>query len=841
MKEEIEDFYREFNLIDARKNPSRINLRVHQTQAIKNLMEWFEEDNSSKKGGILVLPTGGGKTFTAVRFLSQGPLSKGYKVLWLAHTHHLLEQAFYSFGPKTIDLDRGYEIGFIQEPKNHLNVRVVSGNKNQYSINEIQPTDDVLICTLQTVSRGFKRGQPNLQAFLDSSDGKIFVVFDEAHHSPAPSYRKLILDLRETYKDMHLLGLTATPTYSDEKKKGWLKDLFPQDILYQISINDLMAQNILAEPIFEKPVKTHFEPDFDDAQYNKWVNSFRDLPEEIIEQLANKRSRNQFIAKVYAKNQQKYKKTLIFADRWNQCVQLCEFLRQEGVRAGTMFSHVYVTPTGRTLGSGPVNAETLEKFRNDELDVLVNIRMLTEGTDVPNVNTVFLTRQTTSKILLTQMIGRGLRGTEFNGTPEAYIVSFVDDWSHKINWAEWDPLTESGELVTEPPVIYDHPPLDLISIDLVRKLSRLMFERNNIEIGPFLKSIPIGWYQTKFYSVGEGQDDYNEVNRLALVFDDEKEGYERFMERLISSDISSYAEEEIRYEDNLGDVEKWSKQFFSNIESMGDVKNNIFYIACHMAQNEKEKPQFFPFKERDAHDMDFLARNYLELSQVEADSALRLEYKRDDRYWFTIYPSYQLFKQQYDACVNRILNLRQHKLSPAFTTPTKPGQGPSDEQKRKVKEKYPTCLCCGEDHKQILEVDHVNPRYMGGKDSIDNLQTLCIYCNTAKNTKEIDFRFTKTNLTKPLPEIPDLKPPHNNVDKIQNWEHYLQREINFFYCARAVKSVNVSNPHVWNIELNEGNDPLWIKKHLRSLADNISEYRKGFGLKGPDVIQIVKE
>ena len=84
MKEEQEDFYREFNLIKARKNPSKINLRTHQTQAIKNLMEWFKKDYSSNKGGILVLPTGGGKTFTAVRFLCQGPLSEGYKILWLA-------------------------------------------------------------------------------------------------------------------------------------------------------------------------------------------------------------------------------------------------------------------------------------------------------------------------------------------------------------------------------------------------------------------------------------------------------------------------------------------------------------------------------------------------------------------------------------------------------------------------------------------------------------------------------------------------------------------------------------------------------------------------------------
>nr|WP_054858960.1 hypothetical protein [Methanobacterium formicicum] len=101
-----------------------------------------------------------------------------------------------------------------------------------------------------------------------------------------------------------------------------------------------------------------------------------------------------------------------------------------------------------------------------------------------------------------------------------------------------------------------------------------------------------------------------------------------------------------------------------------------------MAQNSKEKPKFFPFEERDAHDMDALVRKYIEFSQLETDPALRDEYVRNDRYWNTIYPNYEQFKQQYDACVNRILNLRRLKLSPAFTNPTKPGQGPSDEQKK---------------------------------------------------------------------------------------------------------------------------------------------------------------
>jgi len=47
--------------------------------------------------------------------------------------------------------------------------------------------------------------------------------------------------------------------------------------------------------------------------------------------------------------------------------------------------------------------------------VLINIKILTEGTDIPDVQTVFITRETTSDIRLTQMIGRALRDPRMGG------------------------------------------------------------------------------------------------------------------------------------------------------------------------------------------------------------------------------------------------------------------------------------------------------------------------------------------------------------------------------------------------------------------------------------------
>ena len=83
------------------------------------------------------------------------------------------------------------------------------------------------------------------------------------------------------------------------------------------------------------------------------------------------------------------------------------------------------------------NRETLERFRDPQsgLDVLINVEILTEGVDVPNIQTVFLARPTHSEILLRQMIGRAMRGPNIPmGTEVAYLVSFEDHWSEFTEW-----------------------------------------------------------------------------------------------------------------------------------------------------------------------------------------------------------------------------------------------------------------------------------------------------------------------------------------------------------------------------------------------------------------------
>ncbi|MBK9258232.1 MAG: DEAD/DEAH box helicase family protein [Polyangiaceae bacterium] len=130
--------FRDYDLNEARKYPSKRIEAAHQAKALADLRAWYETAPTPNAGGLLVLPTGGGKTFTAVRFLCRNPLSDGYKVLWLAHTHHLLEQALDSFGKPNQHANE-MEVGLIHEPKERLRARVVSGTHGHSKIAAVAP------------------------------------------------------------------------------------------------------------------------------------------------------------------------------------------------------------------------------------------------------------------------------------------------------------------------------------------------------------------------------------------------------------------------------------------------------------------------------------------------------------------------------------------------------------------------------------------------------------------------------------------------------------------------------------------------------------------------------
>ena len=120
---------------------------------------------------------------------------------------------------------------------------------------------------------------------------------------------------------------------------------------------------------------------------------------------------------------------------------------------------------------------------------------------MPKTKTVFLARPTVSSILMTQMVGRALRGEKAGGTKEAYVVTFIDDWEEKIAWANPENLMENEDDFDDTSRDYTKHEVRLISIAKIEEFARIIDETVDtsiLESLEFMKRVPIGMYVFSF-------------------------------------------------------------------------------------------------------------------------------------------------------------------------------------------------------------------------------------------------------------------------------------------------------------------------------------------------------
>ncbi len=827
----------------------------HQIESFAALNKTFRSNSGKTGSGILALPTGAGKTFTSVKWLIDHIIPNHIRILWLAPSYYLLDQAFAEFAGNAHE---------INATRQSLNIRCVSSSPHHAQASSIQLTDDVIIMTIPTAISNLNtnaldsRGKPvktALRKYVDHyQDSEFFVVIDEAHHSPAYGCRNLLVSnseakpgLRTLLPKSQFLGLTATPTHNDNSIRGWLWKIFTDEIIYKAETATLIAQGILARPNYIE-VSTGRKVSLDDKTYKALTKQHKDLPESIIEILAKDKDRNNLIVNAYVKNKEKYGKTIIFADRWFQCVYLKKKLLERGIQADAIYSRIDADPgadEGSKKRNPNTNQEILQRFRtgkdahgNDApLDVLINVRMLTEGADVPSVRTVFLTRQTTSTILMTQMIGRALRGEKAGGGSEANIVLFFDEWERLIDWAvPGDGGTGGGN-----PPVKGYFPLEYISIRLVENLSACISGESD-ELPEFSKVFPVGWYQTEVvYANTDGQIESMEgFLEFVMAYEHNKDKFDAFIE-FICNDAnldSEWAREDLDESWGQSQIARWAEQYF-NLESDnfgGKLYADLTRLVRHIAQTET-KPSYYSFADRKRYDLDNLAKEWTSLTFDALREELEKEFYSPGLLWKTFYKSFNYFETAAFASIRKNLNTNKPETGGEGEEKVDgvlPQDGPfTPEQKDQIiqRDGY-RCLCCGIDSRRVrLQVDHITPRKFGGKTVIENGQLLCQPCNSTKyvGTHEINFRQSRSPLekSKDRTELQNLiNKPNNDNNPIRS----LTRVINIFYHCQAVKAIdyelndkNKKSPHyfVWTIHLHEGNDPSWLSSCKDDLLTGI--------------------
>ena len=504
--------------------------------------------------------------------------------------------------------------------------RIISG-AHQSSAN-INPKDNLLIVSKDSIRSHLER----LDGWLKGSD-EIYLVVDEAHHSTAKTYKKVIDHLRSKVPHLKIIGLTATPTRTFVSEQGLLAKIYTHGVkggqpfnnrntpdrlgmVYKIGLKELIKRGILSNPEFRSyETGMHYGEGLARKALER-IQTLDRLPEELEREIARSEARNKIIVEKYKENAAIYGKTLVFAVNIEHARILTERFNAAGIKAA------YVVSGTDHL----VREKIYDDYRKGNLQVLVNVNILTEGTDLPMTQTVFLTRQTTSTILMTQMIGRGLRGLEAGGTKEAPETIFLDEINLPDEVEILPPIKQQTE--EEEEIIY-------ISQEKILEFARILNEAidtTEIEAIPFIERIPLGMYAFQYESKEEGTEDGGDVSYQVMVYSSTKDAYEKFMAALPGLfkgfNRFNYADDSEEYlsPDTLRQLLDYCKEnFFSGEMILPYDENDIKHVLEYFAQ-KGVSPKFYTFAqiEREKLDVSTVAQEIWEKDMGERTKATYL-------------------------------------------------------------------------------------------------------------------------------------------------------------------------------------------------------------------------
>jgi len=221
------------------------------------------------------------------------------------------------------------------------------------------------------------------------------LVIDEAHHAVADSYRRIIDRARSVNPDCRIFGVTATPNRGD--RKG-LREIF-DNVGDQVRLGELIASGHLVPPrtfIIDVGVQEQLRAvrktvsDFDMNEVAGIMNR-APVTDEVIRHWHEKASD---------------RPTVVFCSTVAHAENVAAAFNNAGIAAAVIHGDL----------DGATRRRILAAYASDEIRVIVNVAVLTEGWDHPPSSCVVLLRPSSYKSTMIQMIGRGLRTVD----PEEY-------------------------------------------------------------------------------------------------------------------------------------------------------------------------------------------------------------------------------------------------------------------------------------------------------------------------------------------------------------------------------------------------------------------------------------
>ena len=409
-------------------------LKDFQDDLHKQLLDLISGLDNEGNRAILTLPTGAGKTRTTVeallRWLREA-IPERPKILWIAQSDELCEQAVQSFREVWFDLGhRGLAA------RRSLTIGRLWGDRNA----DVHACEVIVasIQKLHAAARGDGRDMTTEDLFI-LGDTLGVIVVDEAHRALAQSYGAVLsslgMNFRRKRNPAALVGLTATPRRTGPEETVRLHKRFSNRILKTPHLGadplqTLRAQGVLATVDFKT---LDYDADridlYNNAVHRQYYDTFEDIHSSVLLRLGQEHRRNRRILETILDLDPRWP-VLLFACSVQHAQAMAALLQQEGRAAGCVL--------GSTRPA--MRRALIERFRSGELSVLCNYGVLTTGFDAPQVRCVVVARPTASPILYEQMVGRGMRGPEFGGTERCLVIDVNDN----IQWRS-EPVTVEYE------------------------------------------------------------------------------------------------------------------------------------------------------------------------------------------------------------------------------------------------------------------------------------------------------------------------------------------------------------------------------------------------------------
>lgn len=365
----------------------------YQLELIKKVKSFL---NSEATASLMQLPTGSGKTRVAIQSICEHLWDQECtkdSFIWLAHTQELCEQAYDTFL-------RIWSATGNRPVKTYC---LWGGRKAIITANQAI----AIFSTFGTFSGLYERNE------LVSIIPRLHCVFvDEAHRASSRIFGSIVRELKQEVK---VLGLTATPgrhadAVSDnlELKQLFESHLITSSILGDDPIKTLQERNILGIPRIKFITGSEIEV---------FEGNSGDVSSASLRMLAHHEERNQVIVKELYNLISSGHKCLVFS---------CSVEHSKLIVAALAAINISSAYVDSDMSSGR-RASVINMFARGEHMVLVNYGILSTGFDVPDISAVVITRPTSSIVLYSQMLGRGMRGTAAGGSDHFIVLDIRDN------------------------------------------------------------------------------------------------------------------------------------------------------------------------------------------------------------------------------------------------------------------------------------------------------------------------------------------------------------------------------------------------------------------------------